>query len=229
MVVHGREFADLYYPVSPYSRAPYHQPPQLAWSLIQNPSTDGLTKLLRTMGGKPITYVESPLRSQGPARRASHALRRLPRADRRREGRHDDAAHVRIHRGARRRVQVPQLHQPAVMRRRAREPSLASRGRCGDRWLAASRDDAGLCREGAAALASRARPTSSAQVRPFRIRSIAPGSPSSSGARECGSTTSPSARPKACDSSSAARPTSRRRTSRPSLARRGARDGARAP
>jgi hypothetical protein len=57
MVVHGREFADLYYPVSPYSHAPYHQPPQLAWSLIQNPSTDGLTKLLRTMGGKPITYV----------------------------------------------------------------------------------------------------------------------------------------------------------------------------
>ncbi|HEX7981460.1 MAG TPA: hypothetical protein VF461_22810 [Gemmatimonadaceae bacterium] len=57
MVVHGREFADLYYPVSPYSRAPYRQPPQLAWSLIQNPSTDGLTKLLRTMGGKPITYV----------------------------------------------------------------------------------------------------------------------------------------------------------------------------
>ena len=57
MVVHGREFADLYYPGSPYSRAPYHQPPQLAWSLIQNPSTDGITKLLRTLGGKPITYV----------------------------------------------------------------------------------------------------------------------------------------------------------------------------
>jgi hypothetical protein len=58
MVVHGREFADLYYPVSPYSRAPYHQPPQLAWSLIQNPSTDGITKLLHTMGGKPITYID---------------------------------------------------------------------------------------------------------------------------------------------------------------------------
>src|SRR5689334_15036290 len=57
MVVHGREFADLYYPVSPYSRAPYHQPPQLAWSLIQNPSTDGLTKLLHKMGGRPITYA----------------------------------------------------------------------------------------------------------------------------------------------------------------------------
>jgi hypothetical protein len=57
MVIHGREFADLYYPVSPYSRAPYHQPPQLAWSLIQNPSADGLKKLLHNMGGKPLTYV----------------------------------------------------------------------------------------------------------------------------------------------------------------------------
>src|SRR5690348_3085347 len=58
MVVHGREFADLYYPVSPYSRAPYHQPPQLAWSLIQNPSTDGLTKLLHRMGGTRVTYLD---------------------------------------------------------------------------------------------------------------------------------------------------------------------------
>ncbi|MDB4883721.1 MAG: hypothetical protein JWL95_2487 [Gemmatimonadetes bacterium] len=57
MAIHGREFADLYYPESPYSRPPYHQPPALAWSLIQNPSTSGLTKLLRTWGGKPVTYV----------------------------------------------------------------------------------------------------------------------------------------------------------------------------
>ena len=57
MAVHGREFADLYYPDSPYSRPPYHQPPALAWSMIQNPSTSGLTKLLRTWGGKPVTYV----------------------------------------------------------------------------------------------------------------------------------------------------------------------------
>jgi hypothetical protein len=57
MAVHGREFADLYYPESPYARPPYHQPPALAWSLIQNPSASGLTKLLRSWGGKPITYV----------------------------------------------------------------------------------------------------------------------------------------------------------------------------
>lgn len=57
MAVHGREFTDLYYPSSPYSHRPYYESPQLAWSLIQNPSTDGLTKLLRTMGGKPLDYV----------------------------------------------------------------------------------------------------------------------------------------------------------------------------
>lgn len=57
MVVGGREFADLYYPESPYMHAPYRQSPALAWSLIQNPSTSGLTRLVRRLGGKPITYV----------------------------------------------------------------------------------------------------------------------------------------------------------------------------
>jgi hypothetical protein len=57
MAVHGREFADLYYPESPYTRAPYRQSPALAWSLIQNPSTSGLTRLIRRLGGKPMTYV----------------------------------------------------------------------------------------------------------------------------------------------------------------------------
>ena len=57
MAFHGREFADLYYPESPYARPPYHQPPALAWSMIQNPSTSGLTKLIHNLGGKPMTYV----------------------------------------------------------------------------------------------------------------------------------------------------------------------------
>jgi len=57
MAFRSREFADLYYPESPYSRPPYHQPPALAWSLIQNPSTSGLTRLIHNLGGKPITYV----------------------------------------------------------------------------------------------------------------------------------------------------------------------------
>ena len=57
MAVRGREFADLYYPESPYARPPYHQSPALAWSLIQNPSTSGLTRLVRRLGGQPIVYV----------------------------------------------------------------------------------------------------------------------------------------------------------------------------
>jgi hypothetical protein len=57
MAVRGREFADLYYPESPYTRPPFRQSPALAWSLIQNPSTSGLTRLVRRLGGKPATYV----------------------------------------------------------------------------------------------------------------------------------------------------------------------------
>lgn len=59
MALHGREFADLYYPESPYSHPPYHQPPSFAWRLIQNPSTAGLSKLLKRLGGKPMTFVSA--------------------------------------------------------------------------------------------------------------------------------------------------------------------------
>ena len=58
MAVRGREFADLYYPESPYTHAPYRQSPALAWSLIQNPSTSGLTRLVRRLGGTPMRYVD---------------------------------------------------------------------------------------------------------------------------------------------------------------------------
>jgi hypothetical protein len=57
MAVHAREFADLYYPESPYAHPPYRQSPSLAWRLIQDPSTSGLTKLVRRLGGTPMTYV----------------------------------------------------------------------------------------------------------------------------------------------------------------------------
>src|SRR5262245_23982981 len=57
MAVRGREFADLYYPESPYSHPPYKQPPSFAWRLIQDPSSAGLTKLLRRLGGQRIAFV----------------------------------------------------------------------------------------------------------------------------------------------------------------------------
>jgi hypothetical protein len=57
MVVHAREFADLYYPESPWTHPPYRQSPALAWMLIEHPSSQGLTRLLRRRGGKPLAYV----------------------------------------------------------------------------------------------------------------------------------------------------------------------------
>jgi hypothetical protein len=57
MVVQVREFADLYYLDSPYARPPWRQPPGLAWSMIVTPSAEGLTAVLRRLGGQPLEYV----------------------------------------------------------------------------------------------------------------------------------------------------------------------------
>ncbi len=57
MAVHGREFADLYYPDSPYARPPYRQPVSFAWRTIQDPSSAGLGKLLHAVGGRRMTYL----------------------------------------------------------------------------------------------------------------------------------------------------------------------------
>lgn len=53
----AREFADLVYPESPYTRPPYRQSPALVWNQIRNPSESGLTRLLRRLGGEPLRYV----------------------------------------------------------------------------------------------------------------------------------------------------------------------------
>lgn len=78
MAVRGREFADLYYPGSPYSHAPYKQPPSFAWRLIQDPSTAGLTKLLDRLGGKPMSFVsercEPKVAVEGRVRRYTGCL-----------------------------------------------------------------------------------------------------------------------------------------------------------
>jgi len=57
MAVHAREFSDVYYPASPYSRPPYRQPISFAWRMIQDPSTVGLGKLLKRLGGMPMHFV----------------------------------------------------------------------------------------------------------------------------------------------------------------------------
>lgn len=57
MAVTVREFTDLYYMESPYSHPPYQQPVKLAWSMIQAPSSEGITRVLREFVGKRVTYV----------------------------------------------------------------------------------------------------------------------------------------------------------------------------
>lgn len=56
MLLTPREFADLVYPESPYTRPPYRQSPGLVWNQIQNPSGAGLTRLIRRLSGQPLPY-----------------------------------------------------------------------------------------------------------------------------------------------------------------------------
>lgn len=57
MMVTPREFSDLIYPESPYTRPPYRQAPGLVWSQIEASGSTGLTRMLRRLGGQPLTYV----------------------------------------------------------------------------------------------------------------------------------------------------------------------------
>ena len=57
MVLTPREFSDVIYPESPYVRPPYQQPPGLVWSQMEASGTTGLTRLLRRLGGQPLTYL----------------------------------------------------------------------------------------------------------------------------------------------------------------------------
>lgn len=56
MALTAREFIDLVYPESPYTRPPYRQSPGLVWNQIQNPSASGLSRLVRRLGGQAIDY-----------------------------------------------------------------------------------------------------------------------------------------------------------------------------
>jgi hypothetical protein len=52
-----REFIDLVYPTSPYTHAPYLQPPSLVWMAIANPSVAGYRRLLARRGVQSFDYV----------------------------------------------------------------------------------------------------------------------------------------------------------------------------
>lgn len=67
LVMSRSEFAYLYYPRSPFTRAPTKQEPALAWFLHLQQSQKGVTRLLNRYGGKPVRLIGSDCRA--PARR----------------------------------------------------------------------------------------------------------------------------------------------------------------
>ncbi len=56
-VVTAREFIDLVYPESPYTKPPFRQAPGLVWTLIREPSESGRRRLLARLGGQPLTVT----------------------------------------------------------------------------------------------------------------------------------------------------------------------------
>jgi hypothetical protein len=55
MVMNRREFAWLFYPDSPMSKAPYEAPPQLLWGQLLASSNKGATQLVSRFGGSRVT------------------------------------------------------------------------------------------------------------------------------------------------------------------------------
>lgn len=69
IVMSRREFAYLYYPTSPFTRAPTMQEPGLVWFLHVQNSQKGITRLLGRYGGKRVPLVRNdcaaPARVEG--------------------------------------------------------------------------------------------------------------------------------------------------------------------
>lgn len=81
MVLRADEFAWLYYPSSPLSRAPYELAPALMWFQLQGESEKGASRLLAERAGRPLRYVGhacAPARIEGKNRiHSSCELRHL--------------------------------------------------------------------------------------------------------------------------------------------------------
>lgn len=65
--VTAREFIDLIYPESPYTKAPFRQAPGLVWTLIEEPSNSGRRRLLANLGGKPLAITRVSCRKSPEA------------------------------------------------------------------------------------------------------------------------------------------------------------------
>jgi hypothetical protein len=51
-----REFIDLVYPSSPYTKPPYKESPAIVWMQIANPSNSGFLRLTRRLGGQAFEF-----------------------------------------------------------------------------------------------------------------------------------------------------------------------------
>lgn len=58
MVLDRVEFADLYYPASRYTHAPYRTPVGLLWTQMQLNSEKGVVRAMRRLGGRPLAFVD---------------------------------------------------------------------------------------------------------------------------------------------------------------------------
>jgi hypothetical protein len=68
-----REFIDLVYPSSPFTRPPYTESPAIVWMQIANPSNSGFLRLTRRLGGQPFEY-ESHRCAERPERQGKNTL-----------------------------------------------------------------------------------------------------------------------------------------------------------
>lgn len=73
MSVTAREFADLIYPSSPYTKPPYRQAPGFVWMQIANPSAAGFNRLMQRRGGVAYEYVGHTCKAQ-PERQGENRL-----------------------------------------------------------------------------------------------------------------------------------------------------------
>jgi len=84
MVLGAEEFAWLYYPSSPMSRAPYELPPDLMWLQMQGQSEKGASLLLGERAGAPLGYLGHTCgseRTEGENRIHGHCVLRRVTAE----------------------------------------------------------------------------------------------------------------------------------------------------
>jgi hypothetical protein len=73
LAVTPREFIDLVYPSSPYTRPPYRESPAMVWMQIANASNSGYLRLVRRLGSEPFKY-ESYTCAPKPERQGANTL-----------------------------------------------------------------------------------------------------------------------------------------------------------